>query len=146
MNLTQKFSGFQPKKPFSDIEAKTVEQWKVNEELIGFWQEDKQYESKTYGGTVTYHYLVKASIDKKGSITTDDEVVCLRSGAGLGNQLKDLQPGQLVKLTYLGKQKNPKTGMSFHKFSSEVASNFYVLKDSEKKVTQNDDIELSWDD
>lgn len=120
-----KFQGFQTravqqqeKKP-----AKRVQDWIKGEELVGFWMEDKIFPGSEYG-PCTYHYFIVAEI-KKDQIYTNDEVVVLRSGAGLANQLKDLKKGQLVKITFHGKEKNAKTGRSFHKFVCERADNIY---------------------
>lgn len=147
MNTVGKFQGFQQKQTTEKVPAKRVADWKAGEELIAFWIEDKTYPGTNYG-PCTYHYLIKAEIDKKGNITTNDEMVCLRSGAGLANQLKGLKKGQLVKLVYEGKQRNQKTGMSFHKFTSQVADNYYSPNPTldlglEKK--QEEDF-IDWDD
>lgn len=149
MNAVGKFQGFKAKETSDKVPAKKVADWKPGEELVGFWIEDREFDSKMYGTKLVYHYLVKAEIDKKGNILTNDEIVCLRSGAGLANQLKGLKKGQLVKLVYQGKQKNQKTGMFFHKFTSEVADNIYepkakmALPDSS---ILDETFEIDWED
>lgn len=142
MNAVGKFNGFVQKQSQEKKPAKRVADWKKGEELIGFYLEDKTFPGTEYG-PLTYHYFVKAEI-KKDQVFTDDEVVALRSGAGLANQLKDLKKGQLVKITYHGKEKNQKTGRSFHKFSCERADTFY--QPTEQVQAQQEEFDVSWDD
>ena len=125
MNAVAKFNGFKAREVVSDKKpAKAVKDWAVGEKLVAFWQEDRTFDGQY--GKILYHYLIKAEINKKGEILTNDEVVVLRSGAGLANQLKGLKAGQLVEITYAGKTKNAKTGQTFHKFTSQVADNVYI--------------------
>lgn len=144
--LGQKFAGFKPKESTDKVPAKKLDDWKQGEEFVGFWMENKEFESKTYTSKLVYHYFIKAEI-KKDQIYTNDEVVCLRSGSGLANQLKGLKKGQLVKLTYQGKQRNQKSGMIFHKFTSEVADNIYQPKVTlDVGLSKDDNFEIDWDD
>jgi len=137
MNIVSQFTGFKSKQQEkSTTPAKTVKDWQPGEKLVGFWQQDREFEGQH--GKLIYHYLIKAQIDRKGNITTNDEMISLRSGAGLANQLRDLKPGQLIELTYEGRVKNTKSGQMFHKFSSQVAENFYI------KQRDNDDEYLDW--
>lgn len=147
--INQKFAGFKPKQTSDKVPAKKVADWKPGEELVAFWLEDKEFDSTMYNSKLVYHYLIKAEIDKKGNILTNDEVICLRSGAGLANQLKGLKKGQLIKLVYEGKIKNQKTGMFFHKFSSQVADNIYQPKvkvDVGLDESDEPPFEIEWED
>jgi len=147
MNTASKFTGFKPREQQQKDKqpAKAVKDWKVGEKLVGFWQQDKEYDGQY--GKILYHYLIKAEIDKKGNIVTQDEPVTLRSGAGLANQLKGLKAGQLVEITYEGKVKNIKTGQTFHKFTSQVADNVYVKAVTTPTAAKEDDNDfMEWDD
>lgn len=116
--------------------AKTVKDWEDGETLLGFWQTDKEYPGDF--GPIKYHVLVKAALEKDEVVATD-EVVVLRSGAGLANQFKDLEQGQLVEIIYDGKTKNEKSGRFFHKFSSRRADNKFVQEFTQKEEKEETD-------
>lgn len=147
MNSVGQFKGFNSKPAQTDKKpAKKVADWKKGEELVGFFMETKTYPGTEFG-PVTYHVLVKAEI-KGDKIYTDDEVISLRSGAGLANQLTNVTKGQLIKLTYHGKEKNQKTGRSFHKFTCDKADNIYqpTIELDIGLGKDDESLEIDWED
>lgn len=98
--------------------AKTVSEWDKGESYVGYFKSFREVKTPNSKDPTKIFTMVDSN--------DDGEVLSTESHFWDGGGLKidrSIAAGQLCKITCLGKEKNPKTGMSFVKFDLMKAPN-----------------------
>lgn len=107
-------------KASKQVEAKSVSKWNKGETFIGYLKSVDKIKTKMSEESILYK-MVEGFGEE---FTPDGAEVHFWSGSGLNHLMSKVQDQQICKITCLGKEKNPKTGMTYVKFEVETANKF----------------------
>jgi len=115
------------KKLNEDIDQELTDSWKpqVNDELIGVYVSKKENVGR-------YHknlYILKRE---------DGEKIAVWGSTQIDREFITAQKGDKIKLVYLGKINNPKTGNSFHSYDVFVKTGEEPTTAKKKTTTKKD--------